>query len=137
MYFFYNFYKKFLPSKVVKCVTTENLMGVLMLYMWLPLYMYAMWLFSFIFMVYYADKIFPVYSTSIYLPVGKFIQHLDQFIDEPATLWPTSVGHIPRYSGTTQHKVGLVRDHLRVSAIIRLNVTVHFNVNSCQNFIKC
>lgn len=74
---------------------------------------------------------------TIYLPVGKFIQHFDQFIDEPASLWPTSVGHVPGDSGTPQHKVGLVRDHLGVPAIIRLNVTVHFDVNSCQNGIKC
>lgn len=37
---------------------------------------------------------------TIYLPVSKFIQHFDQFIDEPASLWPTSVGHVPGDSGT-------------------------------------
>lgn len=64
----------------------------------------ALWLISSILVwrPIYADKKFTVHCTfkTIYLPVSKFIQHFDQFIDEPASLWPTSVGHVPGDSGT-------------------------------------
>lgn len=81
-----HFYKNFLPTKLIKKCFHKELDGNLSVraaivctvanFLYTSMKAYVM-----------QTKNLPFIALlTIYLPVGKFIQHFDQFIDEPASL---------------------------------------------------